>query len=89
MGQSTPVITAYVNSPVPDFIGAINQANVIIILLSLIPTPILVLVYFKPVRALEAWKEEGFQNFKAEAFSWQDVGFPSLIEQWKLSVPIL
>ena len=52
MGQSTPVITAYVNFPAPDLIVAIDKANGFIILLSLIPTPILILVYFKPVRAL-------------------------------------
>ena len=51
MGQATPVIAAYVrtDSASPE---ATNRASGIIILLSIIPTPILVLVYFKPVRAL-------------------------------------
>ena len=52
VGHSTPVIAAYVDSPAPDFIGTINRTNSCIILLSLIPTPILILVYFRPVRAL-------------------------------------
>ena len=51
MGQATPVIAAYVrtDSASPE---ATNRASGIIILLSIIPTPILVLVYFRPVRAL-------------------------------------
>ena len=54
MGQAIPVIVAYVetDSPRPELILAINRSNGIIVFLSIIPTPILVLVYFKPVRAL-------------------------------------
>ena len=53
IGQSTPVIAAYVlDSPTPKLERAINRTNGIIILLSLVPTPILILVYFKPVRDL-------------------------------------
>ena len=54
MGQAIPVIVAYVetDSPRPEVILAINRSNGIIVFLSIIPTPILVLVYFKPVRAL-------------------------------------
>ena len=54
MGQATPVIAAYVraDSASSKEISTTNRANGIIILLSIIPTPILVLVYFKPVRAL-------------------------------------
>ena len=52
IGQSTPVIAAYVGSPTTDVNLAVSAANGIIILFSVIPTPILVLVYFKPVRDL-------------------------------------
>ena len=52
IGQSTPVITAYVASTAPEVELAVILSNGIIILLSIIPTPILVLVYFKPVRTL-------------------------------------
>ena len=55
MGQSTPLIAGYVfDSPTPELKLAINitRANGIIILLSIVPTPILILVYFKPVRDL-------------------------------------
>ena len=54
MGQATPVIAAYVEagSAAPEVIQAIDESNGIIVLLSIIPTPILVLVYFKPVRTL-------------------------------------
>ena len=52
IGQSTPVITAYVGSLTTEVNLAINQANGIIILFSIVPTPILVLMYFKPVRDL-------------------------------------
>ena len=54
MGQATPVIAAYVraDSASSKVTSTTNRANGIIILLSIIPTPILVLVYFKPVRAL-------------------------------------
>ena len=54
IGHTTPVIAAYVepDSPTPEMITAINRSNNIVILLSIIPTPILVLVYFKPVRVL-------------------------------------
>ena len=55
IGQSTPVIAAYVlGSPTPklEWAIAISAANGIIILLSIVPTPILILVYFKPVRDL-------------------------------------
>ena len=54
MGQATPVIAAYVEagSAAPEVIQAIDESNGIIILLSIIPTPILVLVYFKPVQTL-------------------------------------
>ena len=52
IGQSTPAIAAYVGSPTTEVNLAINQANGIIILFSIIPTPILVLMYFKPVRDL-------------------------------------
>ena len=50
MGQSTPVIAAYVlGSPTPklEWAMASSTANSIIILLSIVPTPILILVYFK------------------------------------------
>ena len=52
IGQSTPAISAYVlDSPTPELerAKAISTANGIIILLSIVPTPILILVYFKPV----------------------------------------
>ncbi len=52
IGQSTPVISAYVlDSPTPKLERAkvISTANGIIILLSIVPTPILILVFFKPV----------------------------------------
>ena len=52
IGQSTPVISAYVlDSPTSKLerAKAISTANGIIILLSIVPTPILILVYFKPV----------------------------------------
>ena len=54
IGQATPVIAAYVEagSATAQVILAINHANGIMVLLSIIPTPILVLVYFKPVRTL-------------------------------------
>ena len=55
IGQSTPVIAAYVlGSPTPklEWAIAISAANGINILLSIVPTPILILVYFKPVRDL-------------------------------------
>ena len=50
MGQTTPVIASYINSPALEVLNVINRSNAIIILLSIIPTPILVLVYFRPVR---------------------------------------
>ena len=54
MGHTTPVIAAYIK---PDFskplvLRTINSCSDAINLLSIIPTPILVLVYFKPVRVL-------------------------------------
>ena len=53
IGQSTPVIAAHIlDSPTPKLEWALNHANGIIILLSFVPTPILILVYFKPVRDL-------------------------------------
>ena len=53
IGQSTPVIAGYVlDPPTPKLEWAINRANGIIIFLSIVPTPILILVYFKPVRDL-------------------------------------
>ena len=54
IGQTTPVITAYVEADpaTVEVILAINRSNGIVVLLSIIPTPILVLVYFKPVRTL-------------------------------------
>ena len=54
IGHTTPVIAAYVepDSPTPEMITAINRSNNIVNLLSIIPTPILVLVHFKAVRVL-------------------------------------
>ena len=54
MGQAGPVIKAHINadSETVEVIVNLNRASGLIILLSVIPTPILVLVYFKPVRAL-------------------------------------
>ena len=51
IGHTTPVIAAYVepDSPTQEMITAINRSNNIVILLSIIPTPILVLVHFKAV----------------------------------------
>ena len=53
MGHTTLVIAAYVepDSPTPA-VKSINLSNGIISLLTIIPTPILVLVYFRPVRDL-------------------------------------
>ena len=55
LGQSMPVISAYVDSTAPEVNLTLILSNGIIILLSIIPTPILVLVYFKPVRSLMKW----------------------------------
>ena len=54
MGQAGPVINAHINadSETAEVLLVLNQANGLLILLSIIPTPILVLVYFKPVRFL-------------------------------------
>ena len=54
IGQTTPLIAAYVepDSPTTEVITAVNQSNGIVILLSTISTPILVLVSFKPVLVL-------------------------------------
>ena len=54
MGQAGPVIKAHINSDSERAEVALNlnRSSGVIILLSVIPTPILVLVYFKPVRAL-------------------------------------
>ena len=51
MSHTTPMITAYIkpDSPTPLVLRTINTCSLVIILLSIIPTPILVLVYFKPV----------------------------------------
>ena len=54
IGHTTPVIVAHIesNSLSPEMLRVINEINVITVLVSIIPTPVLVLVYFKPVRVL-------------------------------------
>ena len=54
MGQAVPVINAHINaeSETAEVLLALNISNGLLILLSIIPTPILVLVYFKPVGAV-------------------------------------
>ena len=54
MGQAALVVNAYIktDSETAKVLMDLNRASGLIILLSIIPTPILVLVYFKPVRAL-------------------------------------
>ena len=53
LGQAAPVIVAHVESDATsEMLVIINRSNGIIVLLSIIPTPILVLVYFRPVRTL-------------------------------------
>ena len=54
LGQAAPVIVAHIesDSATSEKLVVINRSNGIIVLLSIIPTPILVLVYFKPVRTL-------------------------------------
>ena len=59
LGLAIPVIAAHVESDATNEMlvvinrsNGIRPANGIIVLLSIIPTPILVLVYFKPVRTL-------------------------------------
>ena len=54
IGQTTPVIVAHIesNSLSPRMLKVINEIIASTVLVSIIPTPILVLVYFKPVRVL-------------------------------------
>ena len=54
MGQAVPVINAHIktDSETTDLVLAFNRSSGLIILLSIIPTPIFVLVYFKPIRVL-------------------------------------
>ena len=54
MGQAVPVINAHIktDSETTDLVLAFNRSSGLIILLSIIPTPIFVLVFFKPIRVL-------------------------------------
>ena len=54
IGHTTPVIAAYVksNSLSTEMLKVINEILSSTVLVSIIPTPVLVLVYFKPVRVL-------------------------------------
>ena len=54
MGQAVPVINAHIktDSETTEVLLVLNYANSLLILLSIIPTPILVLVIFKPVSAV-------------------------------------
>ena len=54
MGQAVPVINAHIktDSETTDLVLTFNRSAGLIILLSIVPTPIFVLVYFKPVRDL-------------------------------------
>ena len=54
IGQTTPVIAAHIesNSLSPRMLKVINEIIASTVLVSIIPTPILILVYFKPVRVL-------------------------------------
>ena len=52
IGLFLPLISLHVASFAREVALAVIQSTSVILLLSIIPTPILVLVYFKPVRAL-------------------------------------